>query len=87
MGAILVGAGTDGLSSLTLLKVTTALTSSILAFGSLAEPISCIPLGFCCVWEGNFPFSGPCYWLDNLKILECILSNFLLSELSTASIF
>ena len=40
VGAILVGAGTAGLSSLPLLKVTTALTSSILAFGSLAEPIS-----------------------------------------------
>ena len=70
MGAVLVGAGTDCLSSLSLLKVTTALTSSILAFGSLAEPISCIPLGFCCVWEGNFPFSGPCCWLDNLKNLR-----------------
>ena len=40
MGAILVGAKTAGLISLPLLKVTTALTSSILAFGSLAEPIS-----------------------------------------------
>ena len=49
VGAVLVGAGTAGLSSLPLLKVTTALTSSILAFGSLAEPISCTPLGFCCV--------------------------------------
>ena len=49
MGAVLVGAGTAGLSSLPLLKVTTALTSSILAFGSLEEFISCIPLGFCCV--------------------------------------
>ena len=56
VGAILVGAGTAGLSSLPLLKVTTALSSSILAFGSLAEPISCTALGFCCVWEGNFPF-------------------------------
>ena len=38
--AVLVGVGTAGLRSLPLLKVTTALTSSILAFGSLAEPIS-----------------------------------------------
>ena len=98
MGAFLVGSGTAGLSSLPLLKVAIALTSSILALGSLAEPISCIPLEFCCVWEGNFPFSGPCYWLDNLEmelcklsylleISECILSIFLLSELSTVSIF
>ena len=87
MGAILVGDGIAGLSSLPLLKVTTALTASILAFGSLAEPISCTPLGFCYVWEGNFPFSEPCCWLDNLEISECIMSNFLLSEFSTASIF
>ena len=98
MGAFLAGFGTVGLSSVPLLKVTTALTSSILALGSLAEPISCIPLRFCCVWEGNFPFSGPYYWLDNLEmelcklsylleISECILSIFLLSELSTVSIF
>ena len=87
VGAVLVGAGIASLSSLPLLKVTTALTSSILAFGSLAEPISCTPLEFCCVWEGNFPFSKPCYWLDNLEISECIMSNFLLSEFSTASIF
>ena len=92
--AFLAGSETAGLSSVPLLNVTTALTSSILALGSLGEPISCIPLGFCCVWEGNFPFSGPCCWLDNLEmelfklsylleISECILSNFLLSELST----
>ena len=56
VGADLVGVGTAGLSSLPLLKVTTALTSSILAFGSLAEPISCTPLGFCCVWGRKFPF-------------------------------
>ena len=68
VGAFLPGSGTPGLSSLPLLKVTTALTSSILALGSLAEPISCIPLGYCCVWEGNFPFPGPCYWLDNLEM-------------------
>ena len=36
VGVVLVGAGTAGLSSLPLLKVTTALTSSILVFGSLA---------------------------------------------------
>ena len=66
-GAFLAGSGTAGLSSLPLLNVTTALTSSILTLGSLAEPISCIPLGFYCVWEGNFPFSGPCCWLDNLE--------------------
>ena len=60
MGAVLVGAGTAGLNSLPLLKVTTTLTSSIIALGSLTDPISCITLRFCCVWEGNFPFSGPC---------------------------
>ena len=60
VGAALVGVGIAGLSSLPLLKVTTALTSSILAFGSLAEPISCTSLGVCCVWEGNFPFSELC---------------------------
>ena len=41
VGADLARAGTVGLSSLPLLKVTTAFTSSILAFGSLVEPISC----------------------------------------------
>ena len=91
VGAFLVGFGTAGLSSLPLLKVTTTLNSSILALGSLAELISCIPLGFCCVWEGNFPFSGPCYWLDNQEMELCnserMLSSFVLSELSTASIF
>ena len=84
MGAILVGAGTAGLNSLPLLKVTTALTSSILAFGSLAELISCTPLGFCYVWEGNFPFSDPYCWLDNLEISECTMSSFFLSEFLTA---
>ena len=87
VGAVLAGAGTVGLSSLPLLKVTTALTSSIVTFGSLAEPLSCTPFVFCCVWEGNFPFLEPCCWLDNLEISECKLSNFLLSELSTALIF
>ena len=43
MGAVLARAGTAGLSSLPLLKVTTALTLSILTFGSLGEPISCTP--------------------------------------------
>ena len=67
-GGFLASSRTAGLNSLQLLSVTTALTSSILALGSLVEPISCIPLGFCCVWEGNFPFSGPCCWLDNLEM-------------------
>ena len=40
MVVVLVCAGTVGLSCLPLLKVTTALTSLILAFRSLAEPIS-----------------------------------------------
>ena len=71
METVLVGVGTTGLSSLPLLKVTTAFTSSILAFGSLAEPISCTPLGFCCVLEGNFHFLEPCYWLDNLVMELC----------------
>ena len=74
VGAFFAGSRTTGLSSVPLLNVTTALTSSILALGSLAEPISCIPLGFCCVWEGNFPFSRPCYWLDNLEMELCKLS-------------
>ena len=60
VGAFLAESGTAGLSYVPLLNVTTTLTSSILALGSLAEPISCIPLGFCSVWEGYFPFSGPC---------------------------
>ena len=42
-GAVLARAGTAGLSSLRLLKVTTALTSSILTFGSLVKLISCTP--------------------------------------------
>ena len=40
VGADLARVGTTGLSSLPLHKVTTALTSSILTFGSLVEPIS-----------------------------------------------
>ena len=67
-GDFLASSRTAGLNSLQLLSVTTALTSSILALGSLVEPISCIPLGFCCVWEGNFPFLGPCCWLDTLEM-------------------
>ena len=59
MGAVLVGAGTAGLSSLPLLKVTTALTSSILAFGSLVEPISCTPLGFCLSGKEISLFQNP----------------------------
>ena len=43
VGADLARAGNSGLSYLPLLKVTTALTSSILTFGSLVEPISCTP--------------------------------------------
>ena len=44
VGAVLARARTAGLSSLPLLKVTIALTSSILTFGSLVEPFSCTPL-------------------------------------------
>ena len=43
VGAVLARARTTGLSYLPLLKVTTALTSLILTFGSLVEPISCTP--------------------------------------------
>ena len=43
VGADLAGAGAAGFSSLPFLKVTTALTSSILAFRSLVEHISCTP--------------------------------------------
>ena len=88
VGVDLTRAGTAGLSSLPRLKVTTALTSSILTFGSLVRPISCTPLCCCCDWKGTFPIYEPCgCWLDNLEISECILSSFLYSELSTASIF
>ena len=97
VGAFLAWFGTAGFNYVSLLNVTTALTSSILALRSLAKPISCIPLGFCCVWEGNFLFSGPCCVLDNLEMKLCklsylleisegILSIFLLSELYTVSI-
>ena len=54
VGADLARVGTVGLISLPLLKVTTALTSSILTFASLVEPISCIPF---CDWDGIFHFS------------------------------
>ena len=43
VGAAFAGVGTAGLSSFPLLKVTTALTSSILTIRSLAEHISSIP--------------------------------------------
>ena len=49
VGAFLAGFGTYGFSFVPLLNVTTALTSSIRALGSLVEPISCIPLRFYCV--------------------------------------
>ena len=60
LGSSSVGSGADGLTSLPLLKVTTTFTSSILGFGSLAELNSCTPLGFGCVWDGNFHFSRTC---------------------------
>ena len=60
LGSSTAGLGADGLTSLPLLKVTTAFTSSILGFGSLTELNSCTPLGFGCVWDGNFPFSRTC---------------------------
>ena len=44
LGPSIAGLGADGLTSLPLLKVTTAFTSSILGFGSLAELNSCTPL-------------------------------------------
>ena len=74
VGASLVGSRTVGRSSLPLMNVTTALTSLILALGSMVEPISCIPLGFCYVWEGNFSFLGPCCWLHNLEMELCKFS-------------
>ena len=70
------GLGADGLTSLPLLKVTTAFTSSILGFGLLAELNSCTPLGFGCVWDGNFPFSRTCCWLVNLETEYCRSSIF-----------
>ena len=76
LGSSTAGLGADGLTSLPLLKVTTAFTSSILGFGSLAELNSCTPLGFGYVWDGNFPFSRTCCWLVNLEIEYCRSSIF-----------
>ena len=87
LGSSTAGLGVDGLTSLPLLKVTTAFTSSILGFGSLAELNSCTPLGFGCVWDGNFPFLRTCCWLVNLEIEYCRSSIFLLSVPSNVSIF
>ena len=60
------GLGTGCSTFLLLLKVITALTSSILGVGSLEELNSCTPLGLGCVWEGKFPFSYTCCWLVSL---------------------
>ena len=49
LGSSTAGLGEDGLTSLPLLKVTTAFTSSSLGFGSLVELNSCTPWGFGCV--------------------------------------
>ena len=49
LGSSTDGLGADGLTTLLLLKVTTAFTSSIQGFGSLEELNSCIPLGLGCV--------------------------------------
>ena len=56
LGSSSAGLWVDGLTSLPLLKVTTAFTSSILGFGSLAELNSCAPPGIwlCLGWK--FPF-------------------------------
>ena len=43
LGSSIAGLGEDGLTSLSLLKVTTAFTSSILGCGSLVELNSCTP--------------------------------------------
>ena len=87
LGPSTTGLGVDGLTSLPLLKVTIAFTSSILGFGSLAELNSCTPLGFGCVWDGNFPFSRTCCWLVNLETEYGRSSIFLLSVPSNVSIF
>ena len=76
LGYSTTGLGADGLTSLPLLKVTTAFTSSILGFGSLAELNSCTPLGFGCVWDGNSPFLRTCCWLVNLETEYCRSSIF-----------
>ena len=70
------GLGTVYSTSLPLLKMITTLTSSIMGGGSLEELNSCTPLGLGYVYEGNFPFSCTCYWLVNLEIEYCRLSNF-----------
>ena len=56
LGSSTADLGADDLTSLPLLNVTTAFTSSILGFGSLAELNSCTPPGiwFCLGWK--FPF-------------------------------
>ena len=66
--------GNGCLSSLLLLNVIIALTSSILGFSSLEELTSCTPLGLGVVWEGKFPLSCTCCWLINLEIEYCRLS-------------
>ena len=54
--ASFVGVCTGCSICLSLLKVITAFTSSILGVGSLEELTSWTPLGLGFVWEGNFPF-------------------------------
>ena len=76
LGSSTSGLGADGLTSLPLLKVTTAFTSSIMGFGPLVELNSCTPLGFGCVWHGKFPFSRTYYWLVNLETEYCRSSIF-----------
>ena len=49
LGSSTASLGADAFTSLPLLKVTTAFTSSFLGFGSLEELNSCIPLGLGCV--------------------------------------
>ena len=70
------GLETDCSTFLQLIRVITALNSSIRGVGSLEELNLCTPLGLGCVWEGNFPFSCTCCWLVNLEIEYCKLSNF-----------
>ena len=86
LGSSTAGLGVEGLTSLPLLKVTTTFTSYVLGSGSLAELNSCTPLGFGCVWDGNFPFSRTCCWLVNLETEYCRSSIFLLSVPSNVSI-
>ena len=56
VGAFLAGSGIASLSSVPLLNVTTTLASSILALGSLVEPISCIPPWVLLCLGREFPF-------------------------------